>query len=224
MQYDIVRHGNEQEPIAIIDDFSSHFDMLFKGAHEANFAPAGAAYPGIRSRLSSQYLAERRQILSEIVRTVFGFSKGIDCESCDYSIVTTLPQNLSAPQCIPHYDAPDADILAMMHYMLGPENGGTAFYRHRASGFESITIERQAQYNAMLRDEMTTMGPPPQEYLYGDCPQFDMIGEVESRPNRLILYRGRALHSGCISKNANLSPDPRIGRVTINGFLRDRSY
>lgn len=220
MQYDIVRHGNEQEPIAIIDDFSAHFDMLVKASHQANFAPAGAAYPGVRCPISPQYLGERQELLSEIVRNIFGFTKGIKCESCDYSMVTTHPQNLSPLQCIPHYDAPDADVLAMMHYMLGPEHGGTAFYRHKASGFETVTPDRQSHYSEMLNQEMKLLGPA-QHYIYGDSEKFEMIGEIESKPNRLILYRGRTLHSGCIAKGANLSSDPAIGRITINGFLKD---
>ena len=46
-----------------------------------------------------------------------------------------------------------------------------------------------------------------------------MIDEVEARPDRLVLYRGRQLDSGVIPDIAALSPDPRRGRLTINMFL-----
>ena len=47
-----------------------------------------------------------------------------------------------------------------------------------------------------------------------------MIGEVEARPDRLVLYRGRLLHSGVIPAPQALSDDPKTGRLTINMFLR----
>lgn len=223
MKYDIVRHGNEQEPVAVIDGFSSHFEQLYAAAARANFMKAGAAYPGIRAALDPQYLSERGAILSEIVQNIFGFTRGLHCDSCDYSIVTLMPEELSNAQRIPHYDASDSKLLAFMHYMLEPETGGTAFYRHRATGFEAITTDRQAEYRLTLKAEEADMKPMPPEYIYGDNDQFEMIGEIESRPNRIIIYRGRILHSGSIPNNMHFSSDPHVGRLTINGFLSDKS-
>lgn len=223
MQYDIIEYGNEQEPIAIIDGFSSSFETLFAGAAHAHFGKAGAAYPGIRAALDAGYLSERSAILSEIVQKIYGFKQGLHCDSCDYSIVMRKPEQLSQAQSIPHYDASDSKLLAFMHYMLGSDRGGTAFYRHKATGFEAITSERQAAYKSALKVESETMNPIEQRYIYGDTAQFEMIGEVESRPNRLILYRGRILHSGVIPKNMLFSSDPHAGRLTINGFLSDKS-
>lgn len=219
MQYDIVRHGNEQEPVIIVDDFSTHYDALFNDAKYANFQTAAAGYPGIRAPLSARYLAERGALLSDIVREVFSFKSGIKCESCDYSMVTILPIDLQPAQRIPHYDAPNSDILAFMHY--GKGRGGTAFYRHIATGFETVTAERQSSYSAALEDEVKRLGMPDPAYIYGNSDRFEMIGEIEPRPNRFILYRGRTLHSGCISKDAIFSDDPAVGRLTINGFLSD---
>lgn len=219
MKYDIVRHGNEQNPIAIIEDFSGQFEALVDAANDASYKKAGAAYPGIRANFNAQYLSERSAILSEIVQNIFGFTRGIKCESCDYSIVTTLPQDLTPPQRIPHYDTPQKNILAFMHYIHPNNRGGTAFYRHKATGFESITPEREAEYQQALRSEGADVMPAA--YIYGSNDRFEMIGEIESKPNRFILYRGQTLHSGCIAKDAVFSSDPTIGRLTINGFLLD---
>ena len=49
-----------------------------------------------------------------------------------------------------------------------------------------------------------------------------MTGAVEARPDRLVLYRGRLLHSGVIPEGASLSSDPAEGRLTINMFLSAR--
>jgi len=223
MKYDIVRHGNEQEPIAVIDDFSSYFEELYAAAAHVNFMEAAAGYPGKRAALDSQYLSERGAILSDIVQNIFGFTQGLHCDSCDYSIVTLTSDQLAPSQRIPHYDASDSDLLAFMHYMLGPEKGGTAFYRHKATGFEAITAERKMEYSHALQAENEDMSLSPHQYIYGDTDQFEMIGEIESRPNRLIIYRGRILHSGAIPKDMTFSSDPHIGRLTINGFLSDKS-
>ncbi len=223
MKYDIIKYGHEQEPIAVIDDFSSSFETLYAGAVQANFRKAGAAYPGIRAALDPRYLSERSAILSEIVQKIFSFKQGLHCDSCDYSIVTLRPEQLSPAQSIPHYDASDSRLLAFMHYMLGADRGGTAFYRHKATGFEAITTERQAEYKLILSEEGKNMNLLSKDYIYGDNDQFEMIGEIESRPNRLILYRGRILHSGVIPKNMLFSSDPHAARLTINGFLSDKS-
>lgn len=227
MNYDIVRHGREKEAVIIIDDFTSHFDAIVDAVGEAKFRKAAAGYPGIRAPMSAKYLAERGALLSTIVQDIFGFTRGIKCENCDYSMVTTLPQDLEPAQRIPHYDTPNDNILAFMHYVADHrdrpdgDKGGTAFYRHKSTDFETVSPEREAQYSAALIQEAREMGLPKPAYIYGDSDRFEMIGEIEARPNRFILYRGRTLHSGCISASANFSPDPQIGRLTINGFLSD---
>lgn len=227
MRYDIVRHGREKEAVIIIDDFTQHFHAIVDAVEKAQFRKAAAGYPGIRAPMSAKYLAEKGALLSKIVQEIFGFTKGIKCENCDYSIVTTAPQDLQPAQRIPHYDTPHDNVLAFMHYVAdhrdhpAGDKGGTAFYRHRATGFESITPEREAEYSAALIREAEIIGLPKPAYIYGDNERFEMIGEIEARPNRFILYRGRTLHSGCISAAANFSSDPKIGRLTINGFLSD---
>ncbi len=221
MKYDIVRHGDEQQPVVIIEDFSSQFAAIVEAAKNASYNKAMAAYPGIRAGLNAQYLSERSAILSEIVQNIFGFTRGIKCESCDYSIVTTKPEDLTPGQQIPHYDTPQNNILAFMHYVHSNERGGTAFYRHKKTGFETITAERENQYRQALKAEDENKSMPEPAYIYGSNDRFEMIGDIESKPNRFILYRGQTLHSGSISKDANFSPDPSVGRLTINGFLLD---
>jgi hypothetical protein len=106
-----------------------------------------------------------------------------------------------------------------MHYLDGPESGGTAFYRHRRTGFEAITPAREAAYAAALAEDAREYGPPPPGYPMGDSAAYEQIGAVEARVDRLALYRGRQLHSGIIPDPAALSDDPARGRLTINMFL-----
>ena len=106
-----------------------------------------------------------------------------------------------------------------MHYLGGPETGGTAFYRHKRTGFETIRPEREAAYAMALDEDAREFGPPPMAYPDGSTPGFEQIGAVEARVDRLALYRGRQLHSGIIPDAGALSDDPKAGRLTVNMFL-----
>ncbi|WP_447406945.1 DUF6445 family protein, partial [Clostridium perfringens] len=70
-----------------------------------------------------------------------------------FSIVTTPPEKLDVRQRVPHCDAFRADRIALVHY-LAPEGGdGTAFFRHRSTGFETIDEERAPIFFGQLDAE-----------------------------------------------------------------------
>ena len=81
---------------------------------------------------------------------------------------------------------------------------------------------REDAYDAALEQDAQEFGMPPQTYHYGDSKRYELIGEVEAQPDRLVLYRGKLLHSGVIPNPHDLTDDPRTGRLTINMFLRGR--
>ena len=118
---------------------------------------------------------------------------------------------------MPHFDATSAGQIAVLHYLCDASHGGTAFYRHRSTGFETITPERLQPYIATLSAELERT-PPPQAYVTGDTPLFEQIGAVEARFDRAVIYPSRLLHSGDI-RPSSLSLDPRRGRLTANSFL-----
>ena len=217
--YTIHRYGQEQEPIVIIDGFSGHVAELLEHAATAQFTPAGVGYPGLRALADGNYILARGKLLADIFYDVFGFETGGRTESCTYSIVTTPPHALTPAQRIPHYDGTSANLLAMLHYLKGPETGGTSFYRHRRTGFETITPARIAAYKSSLAEDVEAHGPPAPKYFYGDDERYEMIADIQARPDRLILYRGRTLHSGSIPSNLKLTSDPRTARLTVNTFL-----
>lgn len=218
-QISVDRIGNEGEPLVIIDGFTGDIDRLRAMGEGAQYQEAGVDYPGLRALADPSYLDVRRDLMMRIVREVFGCSQSIRCEISAFSLVTCAEQDLSPRQCIPHHDHSAAGRIAVMHYLHGPETGGTAFYRHRRTGFETITPEREQAYKAAIEEDRKEFGEPRKRYPYGDCERFEMIGEVEARPDRLAMYRGRMLHSGVIPDPAHLSPDPRKGRLTVNMFL-----
>ena len=219
-QVQVHRIGNEGEPLVVIDNFSGQVNELRAMGEAAHYDAGGAAYPGIRAQADASYLDIRRELMVKVVQEVFGLRQSIGCQVSAFSLVTLKEDELSPVQRLPHYDAPDPGVIAVMHYLDGPESGGTAFYRHKATGFEAITPEREDAYEKAVADEMASKGEPAPRYHFGDSDRYEMIAAVEARPDRMALYRGRLLHSGIIPDATKLSTDPKAGRLTVNMFLR----
>lgn len=218
----VERLGKEGEPLVIVDNFSGVPAELLERGRAATYQDAGAMYPGLRSWCEPDYLDRNRDLMFQVLQQVFGFRQGISLDVSTFSLVTLAPEDLAPIQRIPHYDHASGEVVAIMHYLLGPETGGTAFYRHKRTGFETITDDREPAYNAALEADEAEYGMPPAEYCYGDTDRYELIGEVQARPDRLVLYRGRQLHSGIIPNPEALSTDPKLGRLTVNMFLRGR--
>jgi hypothetical protein len=218
-----VRHlGREHAPVVIIDDFLANVhELVDYAASEARFrAVQDNFYPGIRAPLPLSYMHLLFKYLPGLVFKEFRIS-GLDASKVegDFSIVTTLPSDLHPAQCVPHIDTPDTGQIAALHYLCGSEHGGTAFYRHRRTGFESMTVERGADYQAALQEDLRSFGPPERNYVNSDTPIFEIIGAIEAAFNRLILYRSAVLHSGSIGRDYRFDSNPRTGRLTANAFL-----
>ncbi len=220
--YTVEHFGHEKEPIVIIDDFSSHFQTLREQATLKSFQPLGPFYPGIRAQADPSYLNEHMALLKDILIDEFAFENGASLTECAYSLVTTSPSELTPIQSMPHYDGTDCGRLAVLHYLSPSQLGGTAFYRHRKTGYETITDERFSNYKRILEQEIAEIGLPEKAYINKSTPLFEMIGQIDARPNRCILYRGITLHSGFIPDGITLNTDPAKGRLTINTFLSKR--
>lgn len=110
----------------------------------------------------------------------------------------------------------------MVHYLGDEASGGTAFYRHRRTGFEAIHAPCEAAFHAAVALDEAEFGLLPAAYFHSDDERYEQIGEVTARRDRLVIYRGRVLHSGVIP----VPPDPATvlesGRLTVNTFLVGR--
>ncbi len=218
-EIDIRLLGREREPVVIIDGFSGMLDVLRQQATAANFARADAYYPGIRAEMDPRYLDLRRELLLATLQRTFGLQQHVRLVSAHFSLVTEPEERLVEKQRIPHYDDTSGQVIAIMHYLADANTGGTAFYRHRRTGFEKITTARRPQYDSALVADDVDYGEPPAKYHHGTSNRYEMIEEIAARPDRLILYRGWTLHSGVISDPRKLSSDPAKGRLTINMFI-----
>ena len=212
--------GEERQPIVVIDGYSSDPDGLSAQAKSALYHQGGRHYPGMRAQMSAGYLDERDEMLQEIFRNVFHMQVGATAEDCSFSAVTTPPDLLTPIQRMPHFDGAVLGRLAVLHYLCGSEEGGTSFYRHVSTGFETITEDRMKDYDAALRREISQDGLPPAEYFSGAGGKFERIGNVEAKYNRVAIYRGALLHSGDILRSDEIGRPGYSPRLTINTFFQ----
>ncbi|MDJ0918471.1 MAG: DUF6445 family protein [Woeseiaceae bacterium] len=211
--------GDEQQPVVIIDDFFPEPDRLLEDAAAREYSQIGPYYPGIRSAVPDWYAAFVLKSLKAVFSRVFAYPSEPAFEEGMFSIATTPPEDLMPIQLFPHYDGVDPDKLAVLHYLCGSEMGGTSFYRHRSTGFETVTADRFETFKDTLESEIRDSGMPKPRYIGESTELFEKIDHCEARFNRLVIYRGMNLHSADIHNDVELSSDPSTGRLTVNTFL-----
>ncbi|WP_420138426.1 DUF6445 family protein [Sphingomonas sp.] len=209
--------GNEREPLLQVDTMIANPEALVELAATSQFAPAygpNGGYPGLRARAPRDYVETILRSLGGPIIEAFRLgSVTLARVDSAYSVATLPPDRLVPAQRAPHVDTTHAWQFAILHYLCPAELGGTAFYRHRATGFETLTEERVAAYQAARAQEDFGVG-----YIDDRDRWFERISEVPASFNRLVVYRSHLFHSGQILAPDRLSPDPRQGRLTLNIF------
>lgn len=213
--------GHERNAVIIIDNAVPHAETLVDAAaSQGGFDRRGPYYPGIRAPAPAAYVDAVGRLYGGLICRVFGWqAEGMLPDGCDFSLVTTPPEDLVLYQRLPHIDGTTPDLVAMLHYLSGPETGGTGFYRHTSTGYESLTDGCHAGYTQALQAELARDGEPPRGYP-GASPHFEQVAAYPCAFNRILVYRGNLLHSGLIPDDLPLSADPRSGRLTLNTFFR----
>lgn len=217
---DISRIGAEENGVVRVTDVFPNPEAEIEIAAAAPFARINPHYPGVRAAVDDRILAMFRAALSTFAGEAFGLQPEAWEGAAWYSIVTTPPGELAPIQRLPHYDGVQPDLVAVLLYLQRTEHGGTNFFRHKDTGFETITAERFHSYRDSLEKGVRHVGLPPPGYMDDGAPLFERIAAVEPAFNTMVFYRGCSLHSGSIRNDAPLSADPRQGRLTINGFFR----
>lgn len=219
-RFETMRIGDERQGIVVIDDFAADPEALREAAAVQPFAPARHAYPGLRAALPDGYWPAQAAIVRDAAALIGLTGTGIDVIDASFSIVTTPRADLSLSQRLPHCDSHEPGRIAFVHYLDPTEaNGGTAFFRHRSTRFETVDRHKAPIYDAQLDAELRYGRPPASDYIGADDRLFERIATVPAHYNRAVLYRSFALHSGVIPADASLSADPLTGRLTVTGFL-----
>lgn len=212
--------GRELAPLLVIDNFVADPERLVRKAAMAQFTIGGRFYPGIRAKAPPSYEHFLGRHLQPLLAQHFGWkSRSLRLSMCHYSIVTTPAEQLTLPQRLPHVDSFASDGVATIHYLFKGSLGGTAFYRHRSTGYEYLDEERGAAYRRALEVECAGINHPAAEYINGDTEIFEQIANAEGVFNRILVYRRNSLHSGAIDRAFVPDADPRTGRLSINSFI-----
>ena len=213
--------GSEGAPLLVIDQAVADPDRLVRKAARGHFTPQGAMFPGLRIRAPLFYEAFLEQLLRPLLVEYFSLpaSGRLLFPMCHYSLVTTPPGKLAFLQRVPHIDSVQANGLATVHYLFRGDWGGTALYRHRATGYEYVDEDRRAAYFETLQQESLRAGATGDGYINGDSPLFERIASVDGAYNRMLIYRRNSLHSGNIDSARVPPPDVHAGRLSINSFI-----
>lgn len=210
--------GEAQEPVLVIDNVMRDWRELVDAASGANFAPTpeAAGYPGIRAPLPKAYAQTLlRRVIPMIIELYFA-QEGVSLSrfDCNFSMVTRAPDELHPLQTIPHVDIARPNRIAILHFLCDKRFGGTAFYRQNASGLEIVGPKTRSIWLATRASEARAA----EGYPSAQTPGYSQHSRFSARPDRILIYRSHALHSGLIPEPEILTSEPKIGRLTANFF------
>ena len=177
----------------------------------------GDYYPGLRAPVPQSY----REWIVALLEPVLG-ARGpasLSLLDCTFALACDDPAKLAPIQLIPHFDSLEGDLFAAVHYLCAPPFAGTAFFRHRRTGFERIDATRIARFQQGLTADAREYGLPHERYHGEASAAFEQIGLAPLECNRIVAYPANCLHSGLLGAAA-LSAEPGSGRLTITTLLR----
>jgi hypothetical protein len=212
--------GRERQPVLVVDDYLRDPESMVRyAASEAQFKPSTAMYPGIVAPVPDAYIHSLLDVLGPILGTTFGVNVDTAFLSDGFfAIVTFPPEQLHYRQRLPHVDDYDPGMIAILHYLSA--QGGTALYRHRATGYESLNKVQNQHLQSLNAQDIAANPSLAPQYMSASNRLFEQTASFQAKFNRLIAYRGSILHSMLLDADTKLDPNPRVGRLTTNVFLR----
>lgn len=215
--------GDERTPVVVIDEPILTTEPLIQYAtQDAKFDfDSRFAYPGIRANLPGEYAEALVPELIDLISRVYETPPSYEFHLIHQllSLVTRQPEELGSLQCVPHFDNHSPFYFATVHYLNSETRAGTGIFRHRPTGYERIPEDRYPSYIEAAEAHIKANGLPAQKYINASDDHFELIAEIEYRPNRLIMYPGNLLHSGLIQPERDIEENPTKGRLTANLFL-----
>ncbi len=209
----------------VIDDALRDPERLveFASQHRVEFHMAEQnAYPGLLLPTPGEISDKLGMFFVDHLRGLFDARRVLHLRS-RLALVTLPPEQLQPYQRICHSDTRSADpqhsLQASVLYLFRDEAlGGTSFYMPKLPETRQLFADASSMPNAqfMRRYELEP------GYLCASNRYFEQVASVPAKWNRLIFYDGDLLHSGDIREPDRMSPDPRVGRLTLNGFFTSR--
>ncbi|MFC4314129.1 DUF6445 family protein [Steroidobacter flavus] len=218
----LVRVGRHGIKVSVIDNvLNDPHGLAALGFSQSYAEDRSNLYPGIRAAMPDSFSISFRAWLTPILQRndMLESHLVIARDVSFFSVVTTASKDLLSLQRIPHYDSTDSNLLAAVIYLCGPRFSGTAFYRHRRTGYEEITEENVSNYQLALNSDLRMYGPPQQDYINGDSPMFEAVFANELKFNSAIVYPARILHAARIEKGFKPPKDQSEWRLTVTALL-----
>jgi hypothetical protein len=211
----------------VIDDALLDPDALveYAASHIGDFVQSGHnAYPGPELRMPDGFSAQLDAFFTAHVRRAF-YVRRTEKMYSRLAITSTPEAQLAPIQSICHIDrfAVEArqKIIASVLYLFHDERlGGTGFYgpKHPPETLMPMIADVADLDTATFRERYGI----DTGYMTASNPWFEKLASVPARYNRIIFYEGTLFHSGEIAHPELLSPDPRVGRLSLNGFFTCR--
>lgn len=217
--------GNEKTPVIVVDDFSPEIQACIDLAVNEKFEKnqeVNVYYPGVRAPIGGIYGNKVLESIADLVRSIYKVRhpNTLIPHAGYYSLVNCTESELEFSQTVPHFDSPQKNYFAVMHYLNPGEFGGTGFYRHRPTQFENITQDRLDTYLDSANVFIEEHGIEEGKYFTESTDHYELIEKLDYQQNRLVIYPANLLHSAFIDDcNRDLSSDPKTGRLTANFFI-----
>lgn len=215
--------GLERQPLMIVDDVLQDPQLMIDAARTTAFyIPEHTNYPGINARVPEAYYRAVITALRGPLEAAFGLPRSVHLSYFGFFALATMSARAAqAIQRIPHRDSTNPNRLAMVHYLCHGEFGGTGFFRHRSTGFESVDAPREPEYVSAAKRELENTAASDVGFASERTMNYELIGQSPAVFNRLIVYRSHVLHSALLGDEAG-STDPARGRLTANGFIEEQ--
>lgn len=210
--------GCERAPVIVVENIWPDPQSLVEAAaRRTDFAPRSLYYPGMRSNAPPDYALGMVALLTDKIRTTFDIAGDLIITDSTFSITATPPERLVPFQRVPHFDSVDPNLIAVLHYLC--DRGGTSFYRHRRTGIEIVTADKQEEYIRQVNADVREHGMPPPQYVDGSTDLFERTARYDAVFNRAVVYRGSMLHSVNVPQDFVPDLNPRTGRLSLNTFV-----
>ncbi|MFY2762758.1 DUF6445 family protein [Arenimonas sp. MALMAid1274] len=202
-----------REPEAWVEHAARHAAAFHEREHNG--------YPGPELHLPEAALAALDDFFALHARRGLGARRTLR-RYARLSLATRAPAALSPWQWFCHTDrledGPGQVVGASVLYLFkDPSLGGTGFYRpRRPAAYIASLVKASA---TLSPDEFAARSGIARGYMTESNEWFERVAGVPAAFNRLILYPGHVFHSGDIVSPEKLSADPRLGRLTLNGFF-----
>lgn len=220
-RWHVLKIGHEQTRVILVDNLFSNVSDVRQLAAQQTFSQEEATYyPGVRACCPDVLRDVMLSASASMIVRAYGLPQ--DTRFSDQgswlSLAATPAKALHPLQCLPHFDSQRPTDFAVMLYANNQSFSGTGFYRHLPTGFENITQSRWPAFEQARKDWAQRMTKRPKGYFNQSTDDYQRLGTIDYKPNRMVVYPGTLLHSGLIDPNKDLSESPETGRLTVNVF------